>query len=522
MRILTGVQMREADRIAIEVLGIPSLLLMENAGRGVVEGIQRVVPDWRKRRYLIACGRGNNGGDGLVAARHLRLAGVASVDVVLLGTKDQVRGDARWNLEHYEGHYGPVFEIPDEDTWLRWKRDHPAGWDVVVDALFGTGLQKPLTGFPAAWVTEVNEWRAVIRIAVDVPSGLSADTWEVIGPAFRADYTFTMGAPKVCLVFPPACAWAGQWFVVPIGIPPAVLEGASDLIWPDPAELAVWLPPRPLDAHKGQFGRVVVVGGSPGKLGAPYMAGKSALRSGAGLVTVAVPRTLWPSLMGSLDETMTLGVTDTDGHWSASALEELRPLLETADVLIVGPGLGTSPGAQALMDGLLEMWRKPMVVDADGLNVLALHRDWLERLPPMSVLTPHWGEMARLTGESVETIGRERSRLSREFAQRYGVVLVLKGYRTLTAVPDGRVFVNPTGNPGMATAGMGDVLSGFIGGLLGQTRDPVAAAVLGVYLHGRAGDLAARRKGALPLTATDLWETIGEAMKELGIGDGRE
>jgi NAD(P)H-hydrate epimerase len=252
------------------------------------------------------------------------------------------------------------------------------------------------------------------------------------------------------------------------------------------------------------------------------MAGKSALRSGAGLVTVAVPRTLWPSLMGSLDETMTLGVTDTDGHWSHSALEELRPLLETADVLIVGPGLGTSPGAQALMDGLLEMWRKPMVVDADGLNVLALHRDWLERLPPMSVLTPHWGEMARLTGESVETIGRERSRLSREFAQRYGVVLVLKGYRTLTAVPDGRVFVNPTGNPGMATAGMGDVLSGFIGGLLGQTRDPVAAAVLGVYLHGRAGDLAARRKGALPLTATDLWETIGEAMKELGIGDGRE
>ncbi len=519
MRILTGTEMREADRRTIEDLGVSSLLLMENAGRGIVEWIAHNLPRWSTRRYLIVCGPGNNGGDGLVVARHLRLRGVAHVDVVLFGRKDRVRGDAFWNLAHYTTHYGPVEEITDLDAWHRWVQTHPAGWDVLIDALFGTGLKRPLEGWYAAWVEEVNAWSGVTRIAVDVPSGLSTETWQLIGPAVRAHVTLTLAAPKICMIYPPAAEYVGRWVVIPIGIPPAVLAAQSHRIWPEPADLAAMLPNRPLTAHKGHFGRVLVLGGGPGKLGAAYMAGMSALRIGAGLVTVCVPESLWPALMASANELMTLGVKESDGYWCADSMETLEPLLDRADVLVIGPGMGTHPTVAEFLRILWSRWTRPVVVDADGLNLIAQHADLRERVPPGSILTPHWGEMARLIGQSTEVIDRERFAIATRWAQDTQTVLVLKGYRTLIALPDGRVFINPSGNPGMATAGMGDILSGFIGGLLAQTGDPVRAAVLGVYLHGRAGDLAADRIGQMPLTATDLWTTIGAAIAEL-VGTG--
>ena len=520
IRIFDAEGMRAADREAIEDRGIPSLLLMENAGRGVVEGLQRCLPRWFHERYLIACGRGNNGGDGLVVARHLLDRGVEHVYPVLFGDPDRMSNDARWNLERLKerGIEVPVVRSMEEWRFLYDRLPEPT---VIVDALFGTGLSRPLEGFVAEWVQWVNRRHHLIRVAVDVPSGLFADTGELPGPAFHAHYTFTMAGLKHCLVFPPACELAGQWYVISIGTPPDVLQRHSSFVWPERVELRRWLGRRLLDTHKGNYGRIVIIGGAPGRLGAPWMAGMAALRSGAGLVTVAVPRSCWSSLMAMSRELMTLGVPEEDGVWCEAALSFLEPELEKTDVVVLGPGIGTAPATAKFIRAFLEMWRGFLVVDADGLNILAKHPEWLDVCPAEAVFTPHPGEMARLTGLTVKEVLERRVALARQYAEDKDVILVLKGYRTLIAHPNGEMVVNPTGNPGMATAGMGDILSGFIGGLMGQLRDAWRAAVLGVYLHGLTGDLVAKQRGQEALMATDLLDRVGDALRELEQDDVR-
>lgn len=506
--------MRQADREAIEDLGIPSLVLMENAGRGVVEGLQHVLDDALSQRYAIVCGRGNNGGDGLVVARHLLDRGVREVWPVLTAEPERLSEDAHWNYQQLLMRGITIPVIRDMDSWLSWWSSNyrPA---VLVDALFGTGLTRPLQGFPAEWVEWANNQSDLIRVAIDIPSGLFAGDSQVHGPAFRADFTFTMAGTKRCLVFPPACEYAGAWYVVTIGTPPDVLKKHTRLYQASPMILKTWLKRRPLEAHKGQFGRILVIGGSPGRLGAAWMAGMAALRAGAGLVTVVVPESCWTSLMAMSRELMTLGLPDRDGYLGPIALDRLKPELEKADVVILGPGIGTAPSVEGFIDGLLDCWKGMLLVDADGLNILAQHPDWIERCPEDTVFTPHPGEMARLTGESVHYILEHRLDIARSFAETNEVILVLKGYRTLVAHPDGTVIVNPTGNPGMATAGMGDILSGVIGGFMGQLGDPWRSAILGVYLHGAAGDLARDKKTEESLIATDLLETLCEAVSFL-------
>ncbi len=518
-RICTGEEMRESDRITIEEWGVPSLVLMENAGRGVVEGLTHKFPDWKKRTYIIACGRGNNGGDGLVVARHLKQRGVRHVYPVILGDKQKVRGDAKWNLDFYEAQFEEVPSVNSAEEWHGFfEQCTLSPGTILIDAVLGTGLTRPLEGFLAEWVLHVNHL-PVCRIAIDIPTGLFAGSGEIPGPAFRAHETFTMGAPKYCMVFPPALEYCGNWHVVTIGTPEKVLHRVSRLIWPTRDALCELLPVRQLESHKGHYGRIFVIGGRPGTVGAVWMAGMSALKAGGGLVTLCVPQSVQSALLANPDELMTLGLPDEHGAISVEAMEVLRQYFPQVDILVVGPGLGIDRATEAFMGALLTEWKGPIVIDADGLNILSRAIDLLDLLSPDAILTPHPGEMARLTGLTTADVQKDRLSVVKELSEQTNAIVVLKGYRTLVAHPSGHVVVNPTGNPGMASAGMGDILSGIIGGLLGQLEASFEAAVLGVYLHGLAGDLGAEQSHMNTLTATDLLATLAQAFRIVEQGD---
>jgi ADP-dependent NAD(P)H-hydrate dehydratase / NAD(P)H-hydrate epimerase len=514
MRILTAAQMREADRFTIEEIGLPSLVLMENAGRQVVAAMEAAFQDIEERRVAVLCGRGNNGGDGFVVARTLRQRGV-DVAVFVVGAIDEVRGDARVNLEIL-GRLGlPVVEVGGEQQW-ELHSSEVRGCTLIVDALFGTGLKSRLAGLLETIVEDVNSMEAPI-VSVDLPSGMSADTQEVIGPCIRAALTVTLAAPKMPLVLPPARLLAGDLVVADIGIPVDVIEGLEgprvELLTREGVRALI--PDRRADAHKGDFGRVLVVAGSRGKTGAAHLAAQGALRSGAGLVTVAIPAGVQGIVASLGTEYMTEGLPDgPTGAVEPSALETVRGLV--ADVIVAGPGLGAGEGVRAFVRGLLEQATLPIVLDADALNAFAGEPGLLSaREGQQIVITPHPGEMARLLGISTAEVQSHRLESASNFATAHGVHVVLKGHRTIIASPDGKVFINPTGNPGMATGGTGDVLAGMIGAWLAQLEEPEAACLAGVYLHGAAGDLAADDEGQVAMTAVDLVAHLGDAFMEL-------
>jgi len=514
MRVLNAAQMREADRRTIEEIGLPSLVLMENAGRQVVAAMEAAFERLVDERVAVLCGRGNNGGDGFVVARTLHLRGV-EVTPYLLGRVEEVRGDARVNLEIL-GRLGvPVVEIPDAHAWeLHFSAISRC--DLIVDAIFGTGFRGRPSGLLETVIADVNS-APIPVVAIDLPSGLSADTAEVEGDCIDASITVALAAPKLPLVLPPAEARAGDLVVVDIGIPPRVIDEVegpwTGLLTRE--EMRRLVAPRQPDSHKGDYGRILVVAGSIGRTGAAHLAALGALRSGAGLVTVATPRSCVPIVAGLAPEYMTLPLEETPGG-SVDA-PALGRLLETpADVIAVGPGLGTEPGAVALVRGLVERAAAPLVLDADALNAFAGDADRLVGRGGVEiVVTPHPGEMARLTGLSVEQIERDRLEVARAFARAHRVYVVLKGYRTIVATPEGRAFINPTGNPGMATGGTGDVLTGVVAAWFAQLLDAEAACKLGVYLHGLAGDLAAEACSQQAMTAGDLASRLGEAVLEL-------
>jgi NAD(P)H-hydrate epimerase len=516
MRVLNAAQMRDADRQTIEEVGIPSMVLMENAGRQVVAALEASYDDLPERTVAVLCGPGNNGGDGFVVARTLHQRGI-DVSVFVVATMTAVKGDARLNLEIL-GRLGlTVVEISDEQAWdLHFSEISQC--DLIVDAIFGTGLRSPLAGMMETVAADVNA-SGIPVVAVDLPTGLTADRPEPIGECIHANMTVTLAAPKLPLVLPPGEAFAGNIVVADIGIPPEVIDGVAgpriELLTRE--GMREILQPRQSDSHKGDYGHVLVVAGSRGKTGAAHLAAVGALRSGAGLVSVATPRTSQPIVAAMGAEYMTLPLDETpDGKVALTALEHLLEFEQ--DVIAVGPGLGTGHDVTAFVHGLLSKSESPLVLDADALNALASEPDLLHNQGEGSrplVITPHPGEMSRLVNMSTEEVQSNRLGVARDFAVQHQIYVVLKGYRTLIATPEGKVFINPLGNPGMATGGTGDVLTGVIAAWLAQLLDAEAACKIGVYLHGLAGDLTEADEGEVAMTAADLAAHLGDAVLEL-------
>ena len=514
MRVLNADQMREADRRTIEDLGVPSAVLMENAGRQVVAAMDAAFDRLADARVAVLAGRGNNGGDGFVIARVLSQAGV-DVQAYLVGSAAEVRGDARVNLDIL-GRLGlDVVEIRNAQDWEL----HGAAVlqrDIVVDALFGTGLKTPLEGLAETMAQDLNA-SPVPVVAVDLPSGLSADDPSPIGPVVEASMTVTFGAPKLPLVLPAGEQFAGSLVVADIGIPASVID---ELPGPriehlQPRDIRPFVKARPRDAHKGHFGHALIAAGSRGRTGAAHLGAAAALRAGAGLVTVATPSSCLPIVASLGAEYMTIALDElADGTIARSAADVV--LGGSYDVVATGPGLGTGQDQRAFVLALLERAAQPLVLDADALTVAASDLSSLRGTPDRPVvITPHPGEMARLTGQPVTDVQRRRLAVARDFATAHHVYVILKGYRTLVATPEGVVYINPTGNPGMATGGSGDVLTGMIAGWLAQGLGVTAACLLAVYLHGAAGDLAAAELGETSLVAGDLLAHLGAATLQL-------
>jgi NAD(P)H-hydrate epimerase len=514
MRILNAAQMREADRYTIEEIGIPSLVLMENAGRQVVAAMEAAYEARLEGRVAVLCGRGNNGGDGFVVARTLIQRGIDAA-VFVLGSVADVRGDARTNLDIL-GRLGvTVVEVGDEQTWeLHFSEISQC--TLIVDAIVGTGLKSPLAGMMETVVADVNA-AGIPIVSIDLPSGLSADTPHPIGDAVDASMTVTLATPKLPLVLPPGEALAGDVVIADIGIPSDVLDGLDgpriELLTPE--QLRPLVEPRASDSHKGDYGRVTIAAGSRGKTGAAYLAAMGALRSGAGLVTVATPASCLPTIASMAPEYMTSALPDGKaGSVGQGAIDALLALRH--DVIACGPGLGRDEGVAAFVRALVDRATVPLVLDADALTVLADDPGVLTgREDREIIITPHPGEMARLVGSSVEDVQSNRIEVAGHFAATHRLYVVLKGHRTIVATPEGRIFINPTGSAGLATGGTGDVLTGMITAWLAQLLDAEAACRLAVFVHGAAGDLAEAGVGQVAMTATDVVARLGEALNRL-------
>jgi NAD(P)H-hydrate epimerase len=516
MHVLSAVEMQTCDRATTEQFGIPSLDLMRTAAAAVAAFAREQFP--RARRITVLCGRGNNGGDGMMAAHLLASVGL-EVTTLLLGTPTGLTGDVEvaWRKLTNPAH-GIIHIVNLPEELVRHKSALEA--DLFVDAVLGTGFKPPLKGLELAALEWVKAGKAPI-LAVDLPSGWPADETNaaVVGPVFPADAVITFTAPKPAHVFGQLTRHRDQPIVVaPIGSPDEAVQSALRLDWAGSA-LSLTHTPRAAAANKGNFGHVLLVGGSTGKSGAPAMAALGALRAGAGLVTAAVPTPILELVAGVAPELMTWPLMATAaGHIAAENLvsELVEALTAGKTVLAIGPGLGQNPETVKFTIGLLSATNIPAVIDADALNMLATQPKLLAKLAKgrTLVLTPHPGEMARLAGIPVAEVQADRLGVAREFAQRNGVTLVLKGARTLIAHPDGRVAVNTTGNPGMAKGGSGDLLTGLIAGLLAQyPNDPAQAVEAAVTLHGLAGDLAVREADEHTLLATDSLAHLSRAFR---------
>lgn len=512
MKILKAKQMQEVDKKAIEKIGIIGPILMENAGIQITNEIMKKFPRIRDEKVVIVAGKGNNGGDGFVVARHLYNRGCAPV-VLLLASRKELKGDAALNAGIA---YRIGLDIKEITSSYRWagNRRILSKATVVVDAIFGTGLTSPAKGLYATIIQDINKTRA-FKVAVDIPSGLSSDTFAVIGPCVRADLTVSLAAAKIAHVFPPAEDYVGELKIGDISLPPGLLEDDKfKLEMVEKDRIRPYFERRKRASHKGTYGHLLMLSGSVGKTGAAVMAGKAALKMGAGLVTAAVPKSCLPVVARSMMELMTEPLPETDrGTLSEDALPEILRLLEEKDALMLGPGISTHESTAKLVLSLLPKLEIPVVLDADALNILASEPAILKKLIKPAVVTPHPGEFARLTGLSTKEVLERRLDLVPQFAKKYGVYVVLKGYRTLTSAPEGMTYINPTGNPGMATAGSGDVLSGMIASMIIQEKNVLDAVLAAVYVHGLSGDIGAARLGEKSLTAGNIISYLPSAIK---------
>jgi hydroxyethylthiazole kinase-like uncharacterized protein yjeF len=508
MYLLSAHEMQTMDGLTIREFGLPGRVLMENAGRGATRVfLDRVYRRLPPAEVGMVAGRGNNGGDGFVMARYLAQQRIP-VTVYLLAQADAVKGDAAANLNLLSAMAVPVVELPDGKAFeaCRDSMRRPAVW---IDAIFGTGLRSEVKGYFKEVIDFVNNLGKPI-FSVDIPSGLDSDTGQPCGTSIRATATATFGFAKIGHLLYPGASYTGHLEIVEIGIPPHIAARVAPrqhLI--TSAEAAASLTARAAESHKGVTGHLLVIAGSTGKTGAAAMTALSAARAGAGLVTLAVAASLNPILETQVLEAMTCPLPEAPGGiLGPSAMETILTLAEGKRCLALGPGIGIERQTALLVQGIVEKARIPMVLDADGLNCLAGVMGMLKKRTAPTVLTPHPGEMARLCGESVKVIQGDRIGQARRFAQEHNVHVVLKGARTVIARPDGEVFINPTGNPGMASGGMGDVLTGMIAGFIAQGYAPDTAARLGVYLHGAAADRLAGQFGPVGYLAGDLMARI--------------
>jgi hydroxyethylthiazole kinase-like uncharacterized protein yjeF len=534
MKALTAAEMREVDRQTTARFGIPGLQLMESAGQQVCEVILRWLSGVRSAelredlKISILCGKGNNGGDGLVVARHLRAAGIAP-QVYFFGDPAKLTGDASENFQRWRDAGEPVNVVDSESEW-RQVNGAIVGSDVIVDAWLGTGLRGAVTGLTAKAITAVNEFsqnatgtRPSLIIAVDMPSGLPSDGKAAEGPALRAHETVTFTAPKIGQLVSADAACTGALEVRQIGSPPELVEelGRGELRWASAEEFASLPLVRAADSNKGTFGHVLLVAGALGKSGAAVLAGRMALRGGAGLVTIATPAAVLPVVAGAQAEYMTVPMQATRA--GTLALRSVRgtrwkKIENGKSVLAIGPGLGTEAQTQQCIRTIVRSTELPVILDADGLNAFDGSADELrKRKSKFLAVTPHPGEMARLLGKSTREVQGDRLQAARAAAKRWNAHVILKGFHTLIAAPDGAVFVNTTGNPGLAKGGTGDVLTGLLAALTAQfkTADWVRVLALGVYLHGLAADIAVKRMDASGLIADDVISLIPEARGRL-------
>lgn len=501
MKILTSDQMRNVDRRATERFGIPSLLLMENAAIAVVDAIFEHFPTCE--RASIFCGPGSNGGDGFAVARHLENRGVVPA-VFVCGDRKKYSGDAAANLAICERLALPIHDITSADS-LDAALVHASDADVIVDAVFGTGLNRAPEDLFAELIRSINEFALPI-VAVDVPSGANASSIEPFDPCVQAAVTVTFAAPKMCHVFEPAAVLCGEVVVADISIPDAAIGDENVMLaLTTPGDVRPLIAPRLANTHKGTYGHVGIVAGSPGRTGAAVMCARGAIRTGAGLVTVAIDREAAPLVNSGSIESMTVPI---EMKWW---LPETTKFLKGKEAMLVGPGLRDDEESYTLVRDLVAAIEQPLVIDASALNAFAGRAKDINPKHRPRVITPHPGEMRRLLGREVT----DRIAIAREAARITQSVVVLKGFQTLIADPEGHVNVNPTGNPGMATGGMGDVLGGMIAAFLARGVDPFDAACAAVYIHGFAGDLLKEEIGDTGLAAMDLAEKIPIAIQRL-------
>jgi NAD(P)H-hydrate epimerase len=497
--VLNAKQMRDIDRISIEDIGIPGSVLMELAGRACAEEAERFLPADRFGQVAVFCGKGNNGGDGFVAARYLKNSG-HHVRVYLLADPASLKGDARLNYEILGKLGQKVDTLSHRSEIENLSLGHV---DVILDALFGTGLSSDVHGLFVPLIEKMNASGHAI-VAVDLPSGLCSDTGSIKGCAVKALRTVTFGAPKCGHLLFPGPDLTGKLCVADIGFPPELFGTQTWLL--NDEDLVCYLKNRPTDSHKGDFGHLLVVAGSLEKPGAAGLCCRAACRTGAGLVTLAAPFDVLSRVVSGSVEFMGL---------HASSIKQFMHASQDKQAVVLGPGLGQKPDTKALVTSLVRELVNPLVIDADALNSLVGHLDLLKKAPGVRILTPHPGEMARLLEITSREVQADRLGLSRELASSYGCVVVLKGAHTVVADPEKNAFIVPTGNPGMASGGSGDVLTGMIGALLCQGLKELEAACVGAYLHGAAGDLAAIKMSQMGQTANDIVDSIPTVLLRL-------
>ena len=518
MKILTAAEMTEVDRLSTERAGISSLTLMENAGKSVSEFIAAVCKNFTEVPIVVFCGKGNNGGDGFVVARHLQKLG-ADVTVCLFAKADELKGDAAKNFKRLKNI--EIIPVEDTGTWERpaWREGAGAS-PIVVDALLGTGIRGAVTGGLRLVIEAINESPPGVTVfSIDIPSGLDSDTGEVHGAAVRADYTITFTAPKSGMFLGEAPRHIGSLIVREIGSPPELIEeiGKGNLRWSEAREFAAFGKRRRAEANKGDYGHVLVVAGSVGKSGAAILSSWAALRTGAGLVTAAVPAPVLPIVAGHTPEIMTEPLaTTTNGSLAMKDLESgrLEAILTGKRALAIGPGLGTQEETQRFIRGVVGRRSVPVILDADGLNAFDGFAKDLNREEGKLAMTPHPGEMARLLDATVKDVQARRIDIASAAATEWNAIVILKGHHTIVAAPDGGAWINSTGNPGMATGGTGDVLTGILAGLTAQygLSDWWRMLAFGVWLHGLAGDIASADYGEAPLMASDLIHALPRAL----------